>query len=133
MESPAFLKGLNGGQSTMACGIGLHSKDFATLLMQFGVCLMTIGPYTVDMTGSSKTAGMRPYKIIVRAIHACISAYMDLRRYAYEFIYIYYNQIDTVRQCSDIWRQNFQTVLITCILYSGLNKILLNAASPCVQ
>ena len=83
MESEESLKSLRSGQSTLGCGLGYHSKDYATLLMQLGICLMTKIDGSDITSGTGLTRNLKPVETIARAIFACMSCYMELRRYVY--------------------------------------------------
>lgn len=66
------------GNSTLNVGLGWHSKDFATLIVHLGFALSTCRlPYDPKNLGGLK---MDPIKVILHAIFALVTCYVDLRR-----------------------------------------------------
>ena len=81
IESPENISNMRNGLSSLGCGIGMHSKDFATLLVQLGMCMMssiTVSSYTSHNTKG--LGGIPPQIVISKSIFAVVSLYMEIRR-----------------------------------------------------
>ena len=81
IDSPENISSMQSGNSSLGCGIGMHSKDYATLLVQLGMCLQThlnlpIYSFLTDSTLRST----HPQHLIRQSILAVVSVYMEIRR-----------------------------------------------------